>query len=156
MAQITVKIKDNQKDAYSVRLAVFVAEQKFQNEFDDIDNICEYVTLYDENKPIATGRYFPDPKDREDTFVFGRIAVLKPYRGCHIGMALIGSLETAAKLKGGKKAILLAEGHAVGFYEKCGFVRSHKVQNFFTDNYDHPIYEGGVQLVDMVYLQRRL
>ena len=44
----------------------------------------------------------------------------------------------------------------IPFYEKCGFVRSHKVPNFFTDNYDHPIYEGGVQLVDMVYLQRRL
>ena len=124
MAQITVKIKDNQKDAYSVRLAVFVAEQKFQNEFDDIDNICEYVTLYDEDKPIATGRYFPDPKGREDTFVFGRIAVLKPYREKHIGMGVIGALETAAKLKGGKKAILLAEGHAVGFYEKCGFKKT--------------------------------
>lgn len=44
----------------------------------------------------------------------------------------------------------------VPFYEKCGFVRSHIVLNFFTDNYDHPIYEGGVQLVDMVYLQRPL
>ena len=44
----------------------------------------------------------------------------------------------------------------IPFYEKCGFVRSHKVQNFFTDNYDHPIYEGGVQLVDMVYLQRHI
>ncbi len=43
----------------------------------------------------------------------------------------------------------------IPFYEKCGFIRSHIVPNFFTDNYDHPIYEGGVQLVDMVYLQRR-
>lgn len=41
------------------------------------------------------------------------------------------------------------------FYEKCGFVLSHIIPNFFTDNYDHPIYEGGVQLVDMVYLQRK-
>ena len=40
------------------------------------------------------------------------------------------------------------------FYEKCGFVRSHNIPNFFTDNYDHPIYECGVQLIDMVYLQR--
>ncbi|HCR69487.1 MAG TPA: GNAT family N-acetyltransferase, partial [Erysipelotrichaceae bacterium] len=31
-----------------------------------------------------------------------------------------------------------------------------KIPNFFTDNYDHPIYEGGVQLIDMVYLQRCL
>ena len=44
----------------------------------------------------------------------------------------------------------------VPFYEKCGFLRSHTVPNFFTDNYDHPIYECGVQLVDMIYLQRKL
>jgi len=44
----------------------------------------------------------------------------------------------------------------IPFYEKCGFVRSHKIPHFFTDNYDHPIYEGGVQLIDMIYLQRCL
>lgn len=44
----------------------------------------------------------------------------------------------------------------IPFYEKCGFVRSHIIPNFFTDNYDYPIYEGGRQLVDMVYLQRRI
>ncbi len=44
----------------------------------------------------------------------------------------------------------------IPFYEKCGFNRSHIIPNFFTDHYDHPIYEGGVQLVDMVYLQRPL
>lgn len=44
----------------------------------------------------------------------------------------------------------------IPFYEKCGFVRSHIIPNFFTDHYDHPIYECGVRLVDMVYLQRPL
>lgn len=44
----------------------------------------------------------------------------------------------------------------VPFYEKCGFVRSHTIPNFFTDNYDHPIYECGVQLIDMVYLKKSL
>lgn len=44
----------------------------------------------------------------------------------------------------------------VPFYEKCGFVRSHSIPNFFTDNYNHPIYECGVQLVDMIYLQKSL
>lgn len=44
----------------------------------------------------------------------------------------------------------------VPFYESCGFRRHHLVKNFFTDHYDHPIYEGGVQLVDMVYLQMEL
>lgn len=42
------------------------------------------------------------------------------------------------------------------FYEKCGFVRTHSIKIFFIDNYDHPIYEAGQQLVDMIYLQRNL
>ena len=44
----------------------------------------------------------------------------------------------------------------IPFYERCGFVRSHSIPNFFTDNYDHSIFECGVQLVDMTYLQRPL
>ena len=45
---------------------------------------------------------------------------------------------------------------SIPLYEACGFRRHHLVKNFFTDYYDHPIYECGVQLVDMVYLQREL
>ncbi len=41
----------------------------------------------------------------------------------------------------------------VPFYEKCGFTRHHIIKSFFTDNYDHPIFEAGVQLVDMVVLR---
>ena len=44
----------------------------------------------------------------------------------------------------------------VPFYERCGFVPSHKVKNFFTDNYDHPIYEFGTQIIDMIYLTKKL
>lgn len=44
----------------------------------------------------------------------------------------------------------------VPFYERCGFTRSHVVAEFFLQNYDHPIYEAGVRLVDMVYLRRSL
>ena len=44
----------------------------------------------------------------------------------------------------------------VPFYQKRGFVYSHRVPHFFTDHYDHPIIEGGVRLVDMVYLKRNL
>ena len=44
----------------------------------------------------------------------------------------------------------------IPFYERCGFRESYRVKNFFTDNYDHPIFECGKQLVDMVYLEKRL
>lgn len=41
----------------------------------------------------------------------------------------------------------------LSFYHSCGFTESHRVKNFFTDHYDHPIFEDGIQLVDMVYLK---
>lgn len=44
----------------------------------------------------------------------------------------------------------------VSFYEHCGFSVSHRVANFFIENYDHPIFEDGKQLVDMVYLKKQL
>ncbi|MFR6333813.1 MAG: GNAT family N-acetyltransferase [Eisenbergiella sp.] len=44
----------------------------------------------------------------------------------------------------------------VPFYESCGFAESHRIRNFFTDNYDHPIYEGGRRLADMVYFRKKI
>ena len=44
--------------------------------------------------------------------------------------------------------------HTLLFYQSCGFVPSHRIKNFFTDHYDHPIYENGIRLRDMVYLKR--
>jgi len=44
----------------------------------------------------------------------------------------------------------------IPFYKKCGFAESHRVKNFFTDNYDHPIIDYGRQLVDMIYLKKDL
>lgn len=44
----------------------------------------------------------------------------------------------------------------VPFYQACGFRRGRTVKNFFTQNYDHPIIEGGVLLRDMVYFELEL
>jgi hypothetical protein len=41
------------------------------------------------------------------------------------------------------------------FYKNCGFEYSHRVKDFFTDNYDHPIIEEGVRLADMVYFSKK-
>ena len=65
----------------------------------------------------------------------------------------------AMKYKGQYSVLQVGTGDSpltIPFYEKCGFIRSHRINNFFTDNYDHPIYDGGVKLVDMIYLQRKL
>lgn len=42
----------------------------------------------------------------------------------------------------------------IPFYKECGYDFSHTIKNFFLENYDHPIFEGGTQLVDMIYLKK--
>lgn len=42
------------------------------------------------------------------------------------------------------------------FYERCGYKVSHRVPRFFLDHYDHPVYDGGHRLVDMIYLRKPL
>jgi ribosomal protein S18 acetylase RimI-like enzyme len=44
----------------------------------------------------------------------------------------------------------------IRFYKRCGFQYSHTIKNFFIDNYIEPVFDGGVQCVDMVVLERRL
>lgn len=41
----------------------------------------------------------------------------------------------------------------IPFYESCGFREVGRIKNFFTEGYDHPIFECGRQLTDMVVLQ---
>ena len=42
------------------------------------------------------------------------------------------------------------------FYQKCGFEIAGRIKDFFTNNYDHPIIEGGVLLRDMVILEKEI
>lgn len=119
MEHITVKTTANQKDSFAVRKAVFIEEQGYENEFDEIDNICDYVTVYYDGQLAGTGRFFPS--DEEGTFAFGRIAVLREFRNRHLGAIILSELEKAARARGGKCAVLLSQEYAIGFYEKSGF-----------------------------------
>ena len=85
------------------------------------------------------------------------IATKPEYQGRGYGKAMIDFL--ALKYKKNYSILQVGTGNSlltIPFYEKCGFVRSHIIKNFFIDNYDHPIYECGVQLVDMIYLQKKI
>lgn len=85
------------------------------------------------------------------------LAVYPEFQGEGYGRAMINFV--AAKYKGLFSVLQVGTGDSpltVPFYEKCGFTRSHRVNNFFTENYDNPIFECGIQLVDMVYLRRKL
>ena len=83
------------------------------------------------------------------------LAVAPAWQGRGFGRALVAYVErrfaaTHDVLQAGTGGV----PSTVGFYERCGFVRSHRVKDFFTRHYDHPIVEDGVLLADMVYLRK--
>lgn len=85
------------------------------------------------------------------------IATVPEHQRKGYGKALIDFIVT--KYKGQYSVLRVGTGDSpatIPFYEKCGFTRTHRVKNFFTDHYDHPIFECGVQLIDMIYLQKKL
>lgn len=85
------------------------------------------------------------------------LAVLPGFQHCGYGKMLVEFV--CEKYKGQFSTVLVGTGDSpltIPFYEKCGFVKSHKIKNFFTENYDHPIIEEGIQLIDMIYLKKSL
>ena len=85
------------------------------------------------------------------------IAVDPRFRGKGYGRALLTFVE---KRYQSRFSVLQAgTGESpltLPFYQKCGFVYSHRIKNFFLDHYDHPIWEEGVLLTDMVYLRKKI
>lgn len=95
--------------------------------------------------------------ESDDTLEIKNIAVEPSYQKRGYGRCLIEFI--IGRYADRYKTLSVGTGDSpltVPFYEKCGFQRSHIVKNFFIDNYDHPIFEDGRQLVDMIYMQRSL
>lgn len=93
-------------------------------------------------------------KEADGVYELKNIAVLPDSQRKGYGKALI---EFLFSYYGDCKTMFVGTGDSpaiLNFYKKCGFTESHRVKNFFTDNYDHPMYEDGKQLVDMIYLRR--
>lgn len=96
------------------------------------------------------------PIDNE-TCELKNIATYPQYQGKGYGSALIKYVLELYKHK--FKYMLVGTGEVpsiLAFYESFGFKESHRIKNFFTDNYPHPMFEGDIQLVDMIYLKKNL
>ena len=123
---------------------------------DMIDRYLERGTMYVlENDGVKAECVVTDEGD--GTLELKNIAVNPDCQGKGYGKALVDFL--VRTYQGRYTVLQVGTGDSpstIPFYEACGFRRHHLIRNFFTDHYDHPIYECGIQLVDMVYLQRKL
>jgi len=95
--------------------------------------------------------------ESDDVCELKNIATYEKWHGKGYGSKLLSHI--FSNYKGKYETMLVGTGDIpwiLRFYEKNGFRVSHRVKDFFIDNYDHPMFDNGIQLVDMVYLSKAL
>jgi len=143
------KIDENKKQFLDLLLLADEQEDMIDKYLSDGD----LFALYDDDlKSVCVVAPIND-----ETCELKNIATYEKYQGKGYGRELIKFI--SGFYKNDYKTMLLGTGDVpwiLSFYESCGFELSHRIKNFFTDNYDHPMFDGDIQLVDMVYLKKDL
>ena len=113
-----IKFDHNFEDAKKVRELVFMQEQGFTNEFDEIDNIACHITIYEDNQLVGCARVFTQGNAKE--VHIGRIAILKPYRKLGYGSKLVQACESQFQQEE-VDFVLSSQYDKKAFYESLGY-----------------------------------
>ena len=112
--EFSYEIKDTiSDDIKEIREIVFIKEQGFKNEFDEIDNFAKYATIYHNDLIIATGRIY----QTENAYHIGRLCVRKEYRKKDLGSYILLLLESTVK----GTIYISGQVQAKEFYQKNGY-----------------------------------
>lgn len=120
-------------DAHRLRQTVFIDEQGISEayEWDQNDFEAYHVVVYEEGKPVATGRLVVDGT----YYLIGRIAALKECRGKKFGDLVVSKLLEKCISLGAQEVHVSAQVRAIPFYEKMGF---HKIgKEYKKENIPH-------------------
>lgn len=118
---------------FSLRRRVFVVEQQVPEDLerDELDAVSDHAVHLIVGQVVATGRLLPDG-------TIGRMAVAPEHRGNGLGAAVLSRLEDRARERGLSRVELHAQAHALGFYERSGWVA-----------FGEPYEEAGIPHVSM-------
>ena len=115
-----------------IREEIFCKEQGFVNEIDDLEDSSFHLLYYFNDLVIGVCRFYELEKD---IYKIGRIAVLKEYRNKGIGREIVNSAISYIKELKAKKIYIYSQLHAVGFYEKLGFIVEGDI--FYEEDHPH-------------------
>ena len=114
-------VTDDIATCRALRRVVFIEEQGVSeaDEVDDLDGVALHLLAMPDGRPVGTARLLVEG----DTGKIGRVCVLADARGTGLGAALIrAAVAEFRAMPGVTKAKLGAQVHALGFYERLGFV----------------------------------
>ena len=116
-----IEVVTNYAPCIALRRAVFIVEQGISEaeEMDDLDETSIHMLATANDKPVGTARLLINGEIGK----IGRICVLADQRGTGLGARIVqAAMEHLRTLPGVTQAKLGAQDHAIGFYEKLGFV----------------------------------
>ncbi|MEL7097345.1 MAG: GNAT family N-acetyltransferase [Pseudomonadota bacterium] len=101
-----------------LRRRVFIDEQNVpeHEELDGLDDMALHVLAID-GVPVGCARILI----KDQTAKIGRVCVLPSHRGTGLGAAIIRECLALAAQNAATRALLGAQTHALGFYERLGF-----------------------------------
>ena len=133
------------EDAALVRRAVFMDEQGYEIEFDQIDEAssCIHVTLYVDGQLAGCSRVFPEELERAtdaeapvspacdmdegvaagEIYIMGRVAVLPAMRRRGLVSAIVEASGACARDAGAKLIKLHAQEYVLTLYAKAGYTQ---------------------------------
>lgn len=90
----------------------------------------------------------------DDTLELYNIAVCPSVHKQGVGTVLLRHVIEEARAKGVARIVLGTGtfGYQLAFYQRAGFRVDEIIKNHFTDNYNEPIFDSGIQLKDMLRL----
>ncbi|WP_017814643.1 GNAT family N-acetyltransferase [Paenibacillus shenyangensis] len=125
MTREVIEVQNQQQlDAcFAIRRKVFIEEQNVPehieiDDYDRLDSSAYHVLLLDKGQPVATGRI---TTYTDGSAKMQRVAVLPDYRKGGYGSSLMNGMEDCARSHGYIRAILDAQCHAEGFYDRLGY-----------------------------------
>lgn len=116
----------------------------------------ECFVLEDEDSIIGVYVLIPT---RPETAELVNVSIQEEQQGKGLGKMLIQHSIATAKSKK-YKTIEVGTGNSsisqIALYQKCGFRITHIDRDFFIRHYAEPIFENGIQCIDMVRLSQDL
>ena len=122
-------------ELYALRHEVFVVGQDVPEDMerDEFDDAALHAAARAAGVLVGTGRLLA-PGIVAEAATVGRLAVAAPARGRGVGAAVLDLLESLARERGWPAVELHAQTHALGFYDRAGYLP-------FGDVYD----EAGIE-----------
>ena len=96
-------------------------------------------------------------KEGADIIEIQNLAIAPEYQRQGFGKSLVSFV--AERYRNEYNILQIGTGDSpltVPFYESCGLTVHHVIPNYILEHYDQPIFEGGKQLKDKVYLRMNL